>query len=270
MRSGDLPPSGLMTRWRLTAPVLMADTPRSRVWQVAQDDQKAVLKVLKPGGADEEPGMALMRWYEGRGAAQVLALGEGALLMERLEPRSLGDVARGGRDAAATVALCDVIGALHRDRPAPPPGLQPLALRFRPLIDSDPAGRVATMARELLASTTVEAALHGDLHHDNILHSPRGWLVIDPKGVRGDPAYEPSNAFRNPEGAEGLALQPGRIARLADAFAGRLELSARRVLGWAAAHAALSIIWHREAGTSVRFDEALLPRLLDAQANSAG
>lgn len=48
----------------------------------------------------------------------------------------------------------------------------------------------------------------GDLHHDNILQnsddearysfSDGGWLVIDPKGVIGEQAYEVAAFIRNP------------------------------------------------------------------------
>ena len=40
--------------------------------------------------------------------------------------------------------------------------------------------------------------LHGDLHHENIMHGPRGWLAIDPKGVLGDPGFDAANMFYNP------------------------------------------------------------------------
>lgn len=40
--------------------------------------------------------------------------------------------------------------------------------------------------------------LHGDLHHENILLGPRGWQVIDPKGLVGEAEFEPSALMRNP------------------------------------------------------------------------
>lgn len=40
--------------------------------------------------------------------------------------------------------------------------------------------------------------LHGDLHPFNILRSPDGWVLIDPKGLRGDPAFEAAAWLRNP------------------------------------------------------------------------
>lgn len=46
-----------------------------------------------------------------------------------------------------------------------------------------------------------EVVLHGDLHHDNIVFDQiQGWLAIDPKGLRGEPAYEAARLLCNPLG----------------------------------------------------------------------
>lgn len=37
-----------------------------------------------------------------------------------------------------------------------------------------------------------------DLHHDNILQNGHAWVVIDLKGVIGEPAYEVSAFIRSP------------------------------------------------------------------------
>jgi streptomycin 6-kinase len=39
----------------------------------------------------------------------------------------------------------------------------------------------------LIASSGPPAAVHGDLHGGNVLLDGDRWVVIDPKGVRGDP-----------------------------------------------------------------------------------
>lgn len=139
--------------------------------------------------------------------------------------------------------------------------------RFAPLTGTSFEGNLGTaarLARVLLDTSPTLQALHGDLHHDNILRSPRGWLAIDPKGVSGDPAYEPANAFRNPGGAGDLIFRPDRIARLADRFSQSLHQPRSRILGWAAAHCALSILWSREDGLDPSQDQRLLPILLAA------
>jgi streptomycin 6-kinase len=131
-------------------------------------------------------------------------------------------------------------------------------------LDGDLA-EAARIARALLTDPVPPQALHGDLHHDNVLSSPRGWLAIDPKGICGDPAYEPANAFRNPDGLGARLFQPTRIHDLADRFAKGLGLPPGRLLGWAAAHCALSTRWSLEAGQDITDDMRLLSLLLSAR-----
>jgi streptomycin 6-kinase len=116
----------------------------------------------------------------------------------------------------------------------------------------------------LLASTQRTSVLHGDLHHDNFLRAPHGWLIIDPKGVSGDPAHEPANAFRNPDGVGDPVFRPDRITHLATRCAQRLGHPRDRLLAWAAAHCALSICCSREDGLDTSEDQRLPPLLLAA------
>jgi streptomycin 6-kinase len=226
----------------------------------------AALKVLRPGETEERAGFDLLQAWAGQGAVQVYARSDTAILMEFCPGPSLGDMVREGFDHLAMVCISDVARALSA---APLPNLHPLDARMAPLLQvapSDPLHAAATLAKTLLATSSTIAALHGDLHHDNIIQSTRGWLVIDPKGVRGDPAYDCANAFRNPEGAGDLIFQPSRIHAMADCFADLLCHDRRRILGWAAAHCALSIIWFRESGQDASDDQRLLPILLAAAA----
>jgi streptomycin 6-kinase len=260
-------PDDHLIHWRLTDPRLVAETPRVTVWWVARaDGQPAALKLLRPGETEEARGFALLQALDGRGAVRVLACDGAALLMEWCDGPSLGDLVRAGQDARATEILCDTIHCLQA-ADLGPSQLEPLATWFAPLIGAPQTGELATaadLARTLLATSQTTAALHGDLHHDNILSSPRGWLAIDPKGVLGDPAYEPANAFRNPFSAGDLVFNPDRIAHLADCFAQRLHQPRHRLLGWAAAHCALSTFWSREDGFEPTDDLRLLPILLAA------
>ena len=258
-------------RWSLTAPEPVSETPTSTIWKVlCADGTPAALKLLKPYGADEMRGAAYLDWCGGDGAVRLIAAADRAMLLEWLPGRTLAAEAA-GRDDDATEILADVIAVLHRPRIGVAAGLLPLADRMAPLLDARPAawpmpqraaaGRAAALARELLADGPA-LPLHGDLHHDNVLASRRGWVAIDPKGVSGDPAYDLANCFRNPHDAPDTARDPDRIDRMAARFAVRLGHPRRRILAWAAAHAALSMIWNRAAGGSVEFDLAMLNRLL--------
>lgn len=264
------------SHWTLSKFEPIADTPTSWVYKVmTRSGAPAALKIVKPYGMDEIRGGALMAWYGGLGAAAILQHENGMMLMEWCEHSPLGGMVRAGNDTAATSILCEVIGQLHHPRKAPPPqDLVPLRQWFSTLFEADPAiwpaSHRALAARAIrLAATLFEDAapvipLHGDLHHDNVVGSHRGWLAIDPKGLVGDPCYETSNLFRNPEGAEELAATPTRVDALADMVSVRLGLKRKRVLSWAAVHSAVSTCWDHKAGNSIGWDLRMLPLLLDA------
>ena len=94
----------------------------------------------------------------------------------------------------------------------------------------------------LLAAPQEEVVLHGDIHHDNILDfGARGWLAIDPKGLRGERGFDFANIFCNPDRA--TALAPGRLAQRATLIAEAAGLKRKRLLQWVLAWAGLSAAW---------------------------
>jgi streptomycin 6-kinase len=135
---------------------------------------------------DERLGGVLMEWWDGEGAARVLARDNAALLLERATGvASLADMARSGRDDEACRILCSAAACLHAPRSKPLPELIPLDQWFR---DLEPAAtkyggilaRCADMARIQLDEPREVGVLHGDLHHDNVLDfGARGWRSLD-------------------------------------------------------------------------------------------
>jgi streptomycin 6-kinase len=92
--------------------------------------------MLKLAAVPEEiAGAALMAWWSGGGAAQVLERQGEALLLERaMGRRSLIEMSRSNQDDAATLIICDAVQVLHRPRAQPlPAGLTPLDVWFRAL-----------------------------------------------------------------------------------------------------------------------------------------
>jgi streptomycin 6-kinase len=83
--------------------------------------------------------------------------------------------------------------------------------------------------------------------NDNILHGPRGWLAIDPKGPIGDPAYDVANMFQNPVDYEGRC-DADRILRLAQTMAEAVGRNVETVLEYAFAYSGLSVAWWLEDG----------------------
>lgn len=265
-----------MIRWSLTKSTPVAETATSWIFRVEQNGRNfAALKILKPLALEEESrGAQLMNWYGGEGAATVFDIHGNTIFMEWLDGKTLGDAVRAGHDDEGTIAIATVVANLHRPRDGAPEGLEPLRDRFQTLFDTDVRlwphtardlyARASGIALRLFDRPSAQIPLHGDMHHDNVLSSDRGWLAIDPKGLLGDPAYDLANVFINPMGAGHIAADPRRIAVRADILSERLAYPRKRILGWAAAHAALSACWELAAERSITHHLACLPNLLSA------
>jgi streptomycin 6-kinase len=254
-------------RWRIHSAQLRVETFSSRIWNVQLDDgTAAVVKDLKPFDdvADELRGAHYLSWRGGIGAVRLLDLDGHRMLLEHAGERSLSqDLVEHG-DSHATEVVAELLRELFSaSEVSPPADLQPLRERFASLFGKAEADRNsgvnslyiegAATAERLLADPRDLRPLHGDLHHDNIMYGPRGWLAIDPKGVYGDPAFDAANVFYNPLDRDDLCLDPARIASMAEVFARVLRQSPRWLLDYAIAYGCLSAAWH--AGDANRQDE---------------
>lgn len=245
--------------WHLQADGAAWRTHSSDLLPVRWQGQSAILKVTR--SPQEAVGQALMVWWQGQGAAQVYAHSGAALLLERLDMQpSLKAMTQQGQDEAATRILCDVAAQLHTPRPGTVPELPTLARWFGSLERAAGQGGVLAQAwataQALLRDPQGEARpLHGDIHHDNVLCSARGWLAIDPHGVVGERGFDYANMLCNPTLAQ--ALLPGRLAHHSRLVAEQAGLEHGRVLRWVAAYAGLSAAWHLEDGEEVQAMAAL-------------
>jgi streptomycin 6-kinase len=240
-----------LARWALTPDGEPIATRSSRLLPVRKSGTRAMLKLAVE--EEERHGAALMVWWDGEGAARVLAHDGDAILLERATGAiSLAGMARGGRDDEATRIICAVAARLHAPRDRPLPALVPLARWFRALESGDLTRAdilplAAATARELLNEPQDTVVLHGDLHHDNVLDfGPRGWLAIDPKGLLGERGFDFANLLRNPDQA--VATAPGRLARQASVIAEATGLERGRLLKWVLALAGLSAAWIFDEG----------------------
>jgi streptomycin 6-kinase len=246
-----------LKRWNLTRDGIPIVTHSSDLLPVRQDGRPAMLKIARE--AEERRGASLMTWWDGDGAARVLAHDGEAVLLERATgPRSLTAMARAGADDEASRILCDVAARLHAPRDRPLPDLIPLSAWFAEL---EPAAakhggvlaRAADMARGLLSAQRETFVLHGDLHHGNVLDfGARGWLAIDPKRLLGERAFDFANIFRNPDPE--IAKAPGRLARQATVIAEAARLDRARLLRWVLAYAGLSAAWILNDGDDATLD----------------
>lgn len=99
---------------------------------------------------------------------------------------------------------------------------------------------------------TPSLALHGDLHHDNILRTPTGWCIIDPQGVRGNAAYECSCFLRNPQPwlsqqADCVSITMARIAIMSRI----IQIPAVDIAMWNYAAMVISAWWNFQATQAI-------------------
>jgi streptomycin 6-kinase len=250
-----------LSRWDLIPDGSALVTNASRLLPVRRRGEPAMLKL----STDEEErlGGVLMEWWDGDGAARVLARDDDALLLERAEgAASLAEMARSGRDDEACRILCAVAARLHAPRPKPLPELVPLAHWFRELEPAAAHGgilvRCAAAARSLLAEPREVGVLHGDLHHGNVLDfGARGWLAIDPKRLVGERGFDFANIFTNPDlddPTRPVATEPDRFARRLEVVTKAAGLERERLLRWILAWTGLSAAWFLGAGDSAAID----------------
>lgn len=220
--------------------------------------------VLKVGVPNRElfTEMEALRLFEGRGSVQLVDADRelGALLLERLRPGEMLTTIE--EDEKATTIAAQVMQQLWRPLPDVhsfptvakwAQGLQRLRARFDGGTGPFPRDLVEEaegLFHDLLASAASPVLLHGDLHHYNILSAQRSpWLVIDPKGLAGEPAYEAGALLRNPMPQIVTWPDLGRLlTRRVHILAGLLDADRQRIHGWGMAQAVLAAWWTYEEG----------------------
>ena len=223
--------------------------------------------------------IAALQHWNGDGAALVLAadVDAGVYLLERLIP---GQEIVELDDAVSTRIAA---GLMRRLSKAPPqehafPTLADWGEAFGELrerhdggtgpLPADLVARGEALYMELVASQADPILLHGDLHHFNILSAQREpWLIIDPHGVIGEPAFEVGPWLRNTVGDPNgphrhlyLLNQPNARAvldrRLND-FAELLGIERGRLRDWGIAFCTLSACWSNESNHRDGWEQAL-------------
>jgi len=274
MQDGARLSDDMIRRFGIRHAKLVAETQIARIFFVhTAVEGIAALKVYhRADMGNERTGVAFMDAVKGRGAVRIFDYSENAVLMEWLDGPSLGDVARNGRDMQAAERLLDVARTLHENRSTVSGSLAPLTEWFEPIFavqfsQTCPAGlqanigRAQRLAQSLLSGPMDLRPLHGDLHHENVRSNARGDLSFDAKGLLGDPAFELANAFRHPADRPALVRDRARINALAELWARGFGVSRGRLLEWAAAKCALSIVW-RNGPVLAEDDESDLLHLL--------
>jgi streptomycin 6-kinase len=218
---------------------------------MAADGGAAVLKIQFPDRESEHEASALAAW-DGAGAVRLVAHDpqRRALLIERCVPGT--PLSARGSTEALTV-LIDLVRRLAIAAPSKVGMLGAEAARWRTnLLSSwEAAGRPF---EERLIAAAIEVfddarfrpgdavLLHQDLHGNNVLRAEREpWLVIDPKPLAGDPAFQAAPIVRSAELGTAQADVRYRLDRLSD----ELGFDQERARRWTLAQ---TLAWSFENG----------------------
>ncbi len=191
--------------------------------------------------------------FAGFGTVKVLAEDKGMLILERVVPGDSLKSYFSARDDEAIYIACTMMKRLHL-APLPKDGTFPHIKDWLMALDREwdmPTSylhKARQLRDNLLATSSKSVLLHGDLHHDNILFQhDKDWLVIDPKGVIGEPAYEVAAFIRNPiPELVALEIAPSIINNRITTFAKILNLPLSRIIDWCFVQSVLSWVWYLE------------------------
>lgn len=213
-----------------------------------QNDTPVILKI----GFDAQDilkELTALKAYDGNGSIKLIDHHPRyhALLLERASPGSSLVSFFPDHDDEAVLCAATIMQKLHATPIPTHSCLQTLTEWFIDLYNPPTMTnyyhihKAQARLQKLLATQTRTVLLHGDLHHDNILLSQRGWLAIDPKGLIGDPAYEIYAFLRNPHPT---TLKPSAtVIRRLQLFADYLAIDIQRLHGWVYVRAVLEACW---------------------------
>lgn len=217
-----------------------------------------VVKIQLVTEETREEGAALRHWGP-EVAVEVIdeAPELGALLLERLEPGEPLSLRPLGEQLAV---ITDLLPRLWRNPPPPdhafPPVMHSLDgwLSALERAEADPGlGSLASQVRDVatvLREPDLRPAMHPvvvnrDFHSGNVLSSHRvRWVVIDPKPLVGEPAFDCGHLVRELLRTGGLE----HAARVVRGLSDGLQLEPARVRAWGALRAAINAAWARQTG----------------------
>ena len=184
--------------------------------------------------------------------ADVIAHDDNMIIMERAVPGNTIEDHFPDNDIEATKILCAKLKELHKASIPESHNFYHLSELFKTLDQKlDIPDEILTKAKHLrdnlLKSTKKEVLLHADLHFDNILKNGDRWLVIDPKGFIGDPAFELAAYLCNPIPELLQENKPREIIEnRINICSAELDIDSRRISGWLYAKSVLCWAWSLE------------------------
>lgn len=194
--------------------------------------------------------------FAGFGGIKVLLAQKGFLVLEKAVPGISLKSYFPSKDNDSIEITCNIINVLHQ-APIPKTSKFPNIHDWLKRLDHDTSNKnlknylhkARDIRDQLLATAPDFVLLHGDLHHENIIKHGDNWVVIDPKGVIGEPAYEVAAFILNPIPE---LLKSRNIADIINNrithFAYKLKIKPERIKGWCFIQAVLAWVWILEDG----------------------
>ena len=228
-----------------------------------EDGKRGALKVSWLDDETRLESVALRTWG-GHGAVSVLRTDEmvGTMLLERLDER------RVLLDVPIQEALDTAAYLLRELRIPAPAGLRrvgDIAARWatefleewRRLGEPCPEELVSSavdVCAELAVLPSESSLLHGDFHYANILGRGKdAWAAIDPKPLKGDPAYEVVPLLRNRwSEVRGGDETNDTVRQRVERFARMAELEPITVCWWCLVRSVDDAMWFQEHGYESR------------------
>jgi streptomycin 6-kinase len=222
------------------------------------DGKHMVLKISFVEEETRNEADALALW-DGAGAVRLLDADRelGALLLERLEPGTSLE-AYANRDRAISIA-CGLLRRLWRPVPDPHPFLlvadvatrwaRELPERFAALgapFERDLVDQAAELCTEFVRLQDEPVLANRDYHLGNVLAAEREpWLLIDPKPLVGEPAFDTGHLLRSL-----LRDEPdfSSARRIVERLASELGLDSDRIRFWAFIRSVEDALWGLSVG----------------------
>lgn len=241
----------LAARWNLHDLKAHQNLSYHYVLDGVQNKESIILKIgIDPTSLKNE--IAALTAFQSYGVVKVLNtdLEQNALLLECAIPGHTLKNLFPHSDTEAMNVACKMIERLHK-APIPSNYSFPMLTEQLKILDQDwnlPKQyllEARTLRDTLLKSANIPVLLHGDFHYDNILSHHDDWIVIDPKGVIGDPIFdkigclirEPLNALLQMPNA--VNLLHNRINQISQHF----NLDKKKIIDWTTVHTILASCW---------------------------
>ena len=231
-----------------------------------ENDDPIILKIGMNDKALTKEASCLKAFVK-HAVAEVIAHDDNMIIMQRAVPGSTLKAHFPDNDIDATKVLCASIKELHKASIPEIHNFYHLSELFKTLdqkldIPDEILGKAKHLKDQLLSTTTKEVLLHGDLHHDNILKNADNWLVIDPKGFIGDPAFEPAAHLYNPIPELLQENQPREIiTNRINICSAELGIDAQRITDWLYAKSVLCWAWSLEDNLDASYWHNLLKNI---------